>query len=165
PIDALGRWAEFREWSATCSVEGEPYRDADLGAPVPRPRQVFAIGLNYRSHAAEADLAAPEHPPTFTKFPSSLAGPVGDLVLPEGTVDWEVELVAVIGAEARQVAPERGWSHVAGLAAGQDFSERRLQTAGPAPQFSLGKSHPGFGPFGPLLVTPEELADPDDLAL
>jgi len=165
PIDALGRWAEFREWAEACQDQGEPITPAELGPPVPQPRQVFAIGLNYRAHAAEASLEAPEHPPTFTKFPSCLAGPAGELALPAGSVDWEVELVAVIGREARCVSPDTAWSHVAGVAVGQDYSERELQTSGPAPQFSLGKSHPGFGPFGPLLVTSDELPDPDDLAI
>jgi 2,4-diketo-3-deoxy-L-fuconate hydrolase len=165
PIDALSRWADFRAWAESCDDPGDPVTVEELGAPVPCPRQVFAIGLNYRTHAAETSMATPEHPPTFTKFPSCLAGPVGELALPPGSVDWEVELVAVIGPEARDHAAADAWDHVAGLAVGQDYSERQLQTSGPAPQFSLGKSHPGFGPFGPFLVTPDEVSDPDDLAL
>lgn len=104
-------------------------------------------------------------PPTFTKFPTSLCGPFSPLVLPSGKVDWEVELVAVIGRHAEHVPAASAWSHVAGLAIGQDYSERDVQGAGPAPQFCLGKSFPGFGPIGPWLVTPDELDDPDDLEL
>lgn len=165
PHTALAAWDEFRRWADDCAAAGEPFSPSDLGPPVPTPRQVFAIGLNYRSHAAESSLEAPDSPPTFTKFPSCLAGPISDLELPDGSVDWEVELVAVVGREARNVAAANGWDHVAGLAVGQDYSERQLQLSGPVPQFSLGKSHPGFGPFGPTLVTPDELPDRDDLVL
>ena len=153
-FDALRAWAVAQEPSAV--VELDPMT---LGAPAPAPRQVFAIGLNYRDHAAEGGSALPADPVVFTKFPSFLADPDIDVALPPGTVDWEVELVAVIGRSARDVAVDRAWEHVAGLTVGQDLSERRLQLRGPYPQFSLGKSHPGFSPIGPVLVTPDELAD------
>ena len=78
---------------------------------------------------------------------------------------WEVELVVVIGAGGRCIAVGDAWSHVAGLTAGQDISERVLQRTGPAPQFSLAKSYPGFSPMGPWLVTPDELPNPDDVEL
>ena len=132
---------------------------------MPSPRQVFAIGLNYAAHAAEAGLENPTFPPTFTKFPTCLTGPDATVELPSEFVDWEVELVVVIGRLAYEVAAGDGWRHVAGLTVGQDLSERIVQTRPPAPQFSLGKSFPGFGPIGPWVVTPDELDDPDDLAL
>jgi 2-keto-4-pentenoate hydratase/2-oxohepta-3-ene-1,7-dioic acid hydratase in catechol pathway len=166
PLTALERWPDFCTWAEGCTDDGEPFAVEDLGPPVPNPRQVFGIGLNYGAHAAEASVDVPAGmPPTFTKFPSCLAGPVGDLALPPGSVDWEVELVVVIGREATAIAEAEAWDHVAGLAVGQDYSEREKQTAPPVPQFSLGKSHAGFGPFGPHLVTLDEVADPDDLAL
>jgi 2-keto-4-pentenoate hydratase/2-oxohepta-3-ene-1,7-dioic acid hydratase in catechol pathway len=167
PQAVYPRWAEFTSWAAGQGSEGaEPYDAARLGAPAPAPRQSFGIGLNYRDHAAESGLAVPEQPSVFTKFPSCITGPYGDVVLPAGGhTDWEVELVAVIGAEARHVAEADGWSHVAGLCVGQDISERITQLAGAAPQFSMGKSFPGFGPTGPWLVTPDEFGDPDDLEL
>jgi 2-keto-4-pentenoate hydratase/2-oxohepta-3-ene-1,7-dioic acid hydratase in catechol pathway len=136
-----------------------------LEAPVPRPRQVFAIGMNYAAHAAEAGVDAPEFPPTFTKFPTCIAGPDAEVGLPSTFVDWEVELVVVIGERAYEVASGKGWTHVAGLMVGQDLSERVVQLRPPAPQFSLGKSFPGFGPIGPWIVTPDELENPDDLAI
>lgn len=169
PQQAFERWDELRTWfsaqdPSTLSVV--PAAEiGKLGPSAPRPRQVFAIGLNYREHAAEAGHAVPEHPPTFTKYPSCLTGPAGSITLPEGHVDWEVELVAVIAREAHQVSAQDAWSYVAGLTVGQDISERVQQLAGPVPQFSLAKSHPGFGPLGPVLVTPDEFDDPDDLEL
>jgi 2-keto-4-pentenoate hydratase/2-oxohepta-3-ene-1,7-dioic acid hydratase in catechol pathway len=125
---------------------------------------VFGIGLNSRSHAAEAGMDLPSVPATFTKFPASITGPFATVELPNGTVDWEVELVVVIGRLADRVSTADSWSHVAGLTIGQDLSDRTLQLAAGA-QFSLGKSHRGFSPLGPWVVTPDELDDPDDLAL
>ncbi|MEZ0075494.1 fumarylacetoacetate hydrolase family protein [Planotetraspora sp. GP83] len=166
PQAVFDRWDEFREWAAGVDVTaGAEIGAACRGAVAPAPRQVFAIGLNYADHAAEGNVEPPKSPPTFTKFLSSLAGPYEEVVLPAETVDWEVELVAVIGKTAIQVAREDAWDYVAGLTVGQDLSERRLQTVGPAPQFSLGKSFPGFGPMGPELVSVDEFSDPDDLEL
>ena len=158
-------WAAFYEFaSGLDGTAGEPLDPSKLGSPVPAPRQVFAIGLNYQSHAEESGMAVPGVPATFTKFPASLTGPFDDVELAGATVDWEVELVAVIGARADRVDESRGWSHVAGVTVGQDVSERTVQFAA-GNQFSLGKSYRGFGPMGPWLVTLDELADPDDLAL
>lgn len=167
PLDVLAVWDPFRAWAADAALSGgRPFTVAELGPPVPDPRQVFAIGLNYRAHAAEANIAAPTMPAVFTKFPACVAGPDTTVTLPPGGhVDWEVELVVVIGRPARFVAAADAWEHVAGLTVGQDISERIRQLDGPAPQFSLGKSYEGFGPTGPYLTTPDELADPDDLEL
>jgi 2-keto-4-pentenoate hydratase/2-oxohepta-3-ene-1,7-dioic acid hydratase in catechol pathway len=164
------RWDEFRDWATDAIPAGRETADAGiapdpLGPPVPAPRQVFAIGLNYSDHAKEAGLTPPEAPPTFTKFPTCITGPYGELRLPSGSVDWEVELVVVVGRRAHHVKAEDAWEHIAGLTVGQDFSERAVQLAGPAPQFSLGKSFPWYGPIGPWLVTPDEYEDPDDLEL
>jgi 2-keto-4-pentenoate hydratase/2-oxohepta-3-ene-1,7-dioic acid hydratase in catechol pathway len=167
PQAVYPKWDEFTEWArgAPSTADTQPFDPATLGAPTPAPAQIFGIGLNYRDHAAEAGLGLPDEPTVFTKFASSLTGPYGDIALPVPTVDWEVELVAVIGRRAWQVPVDLGWAHVAGLTAGQDLSDRTVQMAGPVPQFSLGKSRPGFGPIGPWLVTVDEFADPDDLAL
>ncbi|KOX24865.1 MULTISPECIES: fumarylacetoacetate hydrolase family protein [unclassified Streptomyces] len=168
PQAVYERWEEFRSWAAGTGLPaGTALDPAELGSPAPAPRQTLAIGLNYRDHAAESGFAVPEGlPPVFTKFVTSVTGPVTEVRLPTGgDTDWEVELVAVIGRRAEGVDEADAWSHVAGLAVGQDISERVLQLAGPAPQFSLGKSHPGFAPIGPWLVTPDEFDDPDDLEL
>lgn len=157
-------WDEFVEFAAgVCTPTGQLDEEA-LGNPAPRPRQVFAIGLNYRSHAEESGMAIPAVPATFTKFPASLAGPFDEIELVGNFVDWEVELVAVVGRRADRVAEADGWSHIAGLTVGQDISDRDLQFAAGG-QFSLGKSRRGYGPMGPWLVTPDEFANPDDLAL
>ena len=161
------RWDEFLEWARGFS--GAPDRGLDddvVGPPVPRPSQVFAIGLNYRDHATEAGLELPDRPMVFTKFPASVTGPYGEIVLPSDTVDFEVELVAVVGRRARNVPEADAWAYVAGLTAGQDLSDRAEQLSGPPPQqYNLGKSFEGFAPIGPALVTPDEFADPDDIEL
>ncbi|QHG85533.1 fumarylacetoacetate hydrolase family protein (plasmid) [Rhodococcus rhodochrous] len=163
--DALHRWNEFLEWAPSAEAEqARPYAESSLRAPVGNPRQIFAIGLNYRGHAQENDLDLPDTPMVFTKFASSIFAPFGEIEMPPGWVDWEVELVVVMGKHARHVDPDHAWDHVAGLTAGQDLSERKLQIKPPAPQqFSLAKSYPGFAPLGPALVTPDEFADRDDL--
>lgn len=158
-------WRAFAEWAASVEPAGALVDRRRLGPPVPRPRQVFAIGINYADHAAEAGYPAGSLPITFTKFPSSLTGPDAEVALPPGSVDWEVELVIVIGRGARNVSRTDAWEHVAGLTIGQDLSEREAQNAGAKPQYSLAKSHAGFGPTGPWVVSTDELEHPDDLAI
>lgn len=169
PTQVFDAWDELVRWYDSAEVDfsahGERVDLSELDAPSPSPRQVFAIGLNYRDHVAESGLTPPSAPTVFTKFTGSFAGPVGDLVLAGETVDWEAELVVVIGRSARNVAEQDAWSYVAGLTVGQDYSERTVQLAGPAPQFSLGKSYTGFAPQGPWLVTPDEFADVDGIPI
>ena len=168
PAGVYERWAEFINWARSADLQGPvPFAAGDLGSPSPAPRQVFGIGLNYSDHVAESGFTKPEgNPSVFTKFPSCITGPHGDITLPPGGhTDWEVELVVIIGRLARDVAADAAWEHVAGLAIGQDVSERILQLSAKPPQFSMGKSYPGFGPVGPWLVTPDEFSNPDDLEL
>ena len=148
PQGIFAQWAAVRAWAAGVGHSGVPFVENDLACPVPRPAQVFGIGLNYRSHAAEAGLPVPERPAVFTKFPTCLTGPFAEVVLPSACVDWEVELVVVMGIEAYRVEARDAWRHIAGLTVGQDLSERVVQWGGGG-QFSLGKSFPGFGPMGP----------------
>jgi len=164
PMELYEEWDAFRDYAATVASATGPLVEAQLRNPVPEPRQVFAIGLNYRSHAEESGMAIPAVPATFTKFPASLSGPFDDIAVVGDQVDWEVELVVVIGRLADRVSEADAWDHVAGVTVGQDISDRQLQFAAGA-QFSLGKSRRGYGPMGPWLVTPDELSDPDDLAL
>ena len=155
PQALFADWPGFAAWARSVLAEppaqvvGVTIDEAALRSPVPRPSQVFAVGLNYRSHAAETGLpAATGTPLTFTKFPSSITGPRSALVLTGSSVDWEVELVVVIGRGAHHVPSGRAWDYVAGLTVGQDYSDREVQMARSPPQFSLGKSFPGFTPLG-----------------
>lgn len=143
----------------------KPFEAGELEPPVGSPRQVFALALNYADHAAEAGAEVPEHPLVFPKFPSCLTGPRSDVQLGSNRVDWEVELVVVIGSGGFAIDEEHGWDAVAGLTIGQDLSDRRIQARPPFPHFALAKSGPTYGPIGPCLVTPDELADRDDLAI
>jgi 2,4-diketo-3-deoxy-L-fuconate hydrolase len=167
PVGVLERWAEFRAW-----VEGRPdlpgwapLPDGALGPPVPHPRQVFALAVNYVDHAAEAAATVPEFPLVFGKFPSCITGPYDDVLLPSDRCDWEVELVVVVGRTAEHVAEADAWDHVAGLTVGQDVSERRVQFRKPGPNLAMAKSFPTFGPIGPTIVTPDELPDRDALRI
>lgn len=165
--DLYDRWDELRSWADTVDAAADREIAADrLGCPTPRPRQIFAIGLNYRSHAVESGLPIPGIPVVFTKFPASVTGPYDVVPLPEGPVDFEAELVAVVGRRAEDVTVADAWEHIAGITVGQDLSQRATQWAGGAPQqFNLGKSYTGFTPVGPMVVTPDEFADPDDIGI
>lgn len=170
PQAVYARFDEFRDWVSSALIDplitgGELLDRALLGPPVPRPPQVFAIGVNYVEHAEEAGYPSDSLPVTFTKFPSCLTGPEATVVLPSEFVDWEVELVVVISKRGENVAREDAFDHVAGFTVGQDLSERHVQAEGTKPQFSLGKSYRGFGPTGPWVVTLDELADPSDLEI
>jgi len=162
PQSVYERWEEFADWAGTAGEWTDAGYDPpvqSLGAPVPRPRQVFAAALNYREHAAEGGFDAPTVPQIFTKYPSCLTGPVTEVALATDKVDWEAELVIVIGRRAYMVPRDAAWSHVAGVMAGQDLSARDVQRTGPTPQFSLAKSFPGFGPTGPWVVSADEFGE------
>ena len=141
-------------------------RASRLDPPVPRPSKILAIGLNYRGHAAESGLDVPEQPVVFTKLPSALVGASDDIVIPGGRVrvDWEAELVVCIGRRGRHVAEADAWSYVAGVTAGQDVSDREEQFRA-LRQFTMAKSFDTYAPTGPVLVTPDAVADPDDLQI
>ncbi|MGB8861651.1 MAG: fumarylacetoacetate hydrolase family protein [Ilumatobacteraceae bacterium] len=164
PMSVYERWDDFCAAAPGFTASATPLDPTLLRCPVPAPRQVFAIGLNYRKHAEESGAELPAVPATFTKFPGSLAGPFDAIEIAGQTIDWEVELVAVIGRTADRVAEADAWSHIAGLTVGQDISDRTLQFAA-GRQFSLGKSRRSFGPMGPWVVTLDEFTDPSDLAL
>lgn len=163
PMVAISRFGELHDLAARSS--SAPRVTGKVLPCAPRPSKVFGIGLNYKSHAAESNMELPPAPLTFTKFPSCLVGPTDDVVLSGDTVDWEVEIVVVIGKGGRHVPLERAWSHVAGLTLGQDISDRKVQTAGKPPQFSLGKSFDTYGPIGPSIVSVDAFPNPDDIGL
>jgi 2,4-diketo-3-deoxy-L-fuconate hydrolase len=161
----------FTQWAALLAFAAKnphPTGDLDptlLDAPSPNARQVFGIGLNYRSHAEESGMDIPTSPLTFPKFPSSITAGNGDVIVAGGLVDFEAEVVVVISSGGRNIASNDAWNHVAGVCPGQDVSDRGLQFASSPPQFGLGKSRETFSPFGPWLVSPDELDARDSLSL
>ena len=158
-------WQGLAEWGRSANARGAGEVDLqEVHAPVPRPPQVFAIGLNYQAHAEEGVFSVPEEPTVFTKFPSCIVGPSHAVELPVDT-DWEIELVVAVSRHAHRVSAADAMSFIAGYTIGQDLSDRVLQRKGPAPQWSLGKSRYGYGPTGPWLVTLDEFDDPLDLAI
>jgi len=167
PMYAVAHHDELHEWAAICgdTTPTGSLADVTLGPPVPSSRQVFGIGLNYRDHAQETGAQLPPAPLTFTKYPSCIAGPTASIPLSGETVDWEVELVAVVGRTARHVSRESAWDYLAGLTLGQDISDRTVQRAGVPPQFNLGKSFENYGPTGPALVSLDSFPNLHDIGL
>ena len=165
-LDSLRSWLDEQRPNVTESTTPERVmRDPDLGPVIRQPGQVFAIGLNYRTHALEMGLALPTKPMVFTKFPSSVAGANSTFPLVSAQIDWESELVVVIARRGRHVAVDDALSYVAGYCVGQDLSDRELQMLGEPAQFSLAKSYENFSPFGPWLTTLDEVPDPNALAI
>jgi len=110
-------------------------------------------------------MELPKYPMVFAKFPSCLAGPTADIALTSNRVDWEAELVVVIGKGGERIAAKDALKHVAGFCVGQDVSDRRQQFSDKPPQFSLGKSAKAYGPIGPSVVSLDSFSNPDDLAI
>jgi len=165
-LKTLTNWYASTQPSATHHVDPLEFaRESALGPVVSAPSQIFAVGLNYRHHAAEMGLALPTQPLVFTKFASSLCGPNADVPIPSDTTDFEAELVAVVGKRARYVDVENALDVVAGYCVGQDYSERVVQMMGSPAQFSMGKSYRNFTPTGPWLTTSDEIASPNELAI
>ena len=169
PMACLERWSEVCSLAGSLeSAEASELTTLDLNkldCPVPRPRQIFAIGINYKAHAAEMNNPLPKEPLVFTKFQSSLNSPNGELTLVGEKCDFEAELVAVIATGGRNISASKAWDHVAGLCVGQDVSDRALQYTNTPPQFSLGKSRAGFTPIGPWITDAATLATRANLEL
>jgi 2,4-didehydro-3-deoxy-L-rhamnonate hydrolase len=166
PTAVYDRWDEFVQWASSVeAADAVEFNAEDFDAPVPFPKQTFALGLNFRDHAEETGLAIPDEIQVFTKWASAFTGPIAEVKLVDGDlIDWEVELVVVIGKGGRNIAESDAWAHVAGLTMGQDISARRHQGRGTR-QFSLAKSYRNYAPMGPVVVTPDEFADKDDIKL
>ena len=143
-------------------VRGNPR----LGVPYAGISKFVGVGLNYSDHAAEAGMAIPKEPILFMKATTSLAGPNDDIVQPRGStrLDWEVELGIVIGTKAQYVPESKAVDYVAGYCVVNDVSERDFQLERGS-QWDRGKGCDTFGPVGPWLVTPDEIADPQALDL
>jgi 2,4-didehydro-3-deoxy-L-rhamnonate hydrolase len=168
--DPMGAWGQLDELHHAATLLPGATADgmidsAELRPPIPSPRSVFAVGLNYRAHANEAGMAVPVAPVIFTKFPSCLAGATEPVILGGTTDDYEAELVVVIGRGGRGIRREDAWAHVGGLTVGQDISDRALQFATEPAHFDLGKSRDTYGPIGPYVVSTDAVADPADLPI
>ncbi|NDG11381.1 MAG: fumarylacetoacetate hydrolase, partial [Actinobacteria bacterium] len=122
----FAKWDDLRALAADCTDSGRTISAGAFDAPSPHARQVIGIGLNYREHAKETGAPIPDSPLTFTKFPSSINKPFGDIPVGVPTCDWEVELVLVIGTGGRNIVPGSAWDSVAGICVGQDISDRLL---------------------------------------
>ena len=161
---ASGRLAELRAIDLeTLPLAPEGVR---LGAPVARPWNFIAVGLNYADHAEETGQALPSEPILFSKLGNSISGPYDDVVYPKGAdrMDWECEIAFVVGKRARYVKEEDALAHIAGYCICNDVSERGFQMDRNG-QWMKGKSAETFGPLGPWLVTTEEIDDPQSLAM
>lgn len=146
-------------------VASGTYAGGTLLAPIPDPSKVVCIGLNYRDHAEETGSPIPDEPVVFNKFPQCVIAPGEPVVLPTActTVDYEAELVVVIGKTAKRIAKENAFDYVAGYTNGNDVSSRDWQKGRPGGQWLLGKTPDTFAPIGPWLVTADEIVDPHDL--
>ena len=155
-------WARGLEIESLPLVEGAPR----LGPCVAGSGKFICIGLNYADHAAESGLDVPPEPVVFMKATSAIVGPNDNVIIPRGSVatDWEVELGVVIGKKAKYVGRDEAMDHVAGYCVINDVSEREYQIKRSG-QWTKGKSCDSFGPTGPWLVTRDEIADPQNLAM
>jgi 2-keto-4-pentenoate hydratase/2-oxohepta-3-ene-1,7-dioic acid hydratase in catechol pathway len=144
-----------------------PAAETRLLAPIPDPHKIVCVGLNYRDHAAESGAPIPKDPVLFSKYATALIGPEEAIVLPSSSneVDFEAELVIVIGKKGRHLKTDQAWSHVAGYTIGHDVSARDWQLKKDGKQWMVGKTFDTFAPTGPWIVTANEVPDPHSLAI
>lgn len=142
-----------------------PVVQANYAPVIPHPQKILGIGLNYRDHAIEGGKPIPEEPVLFAKFPNVLIGHGETIRLPKVSkgVDFEAELVVIIGKTGRDIPENAALTHVAGYTCGHDVSARDWQFRGAERQWTLGKTFDTFGPTGPEMVTADELTDPHQL--
>lgn len=152
--------------AAQAQAQGK-FCTGELLAPIPSPGKVICIGLNYRDHAEETGQPIPTEPICFSKFSSSVVGPNAEIRLPKVAhkVDYEAELVVVIGKRGKNIPVEQALSHVAGYTNGNDVSARDWQIGRPGGQWLLGKTPDTFAPIGPYLVTADEIPTPEQLSI
>lgn len=146
----------------TISIDGQR-----LGSPIKRAGKIVCIGLNYRNHAAESGMDIPSEPIIFMKAPNTMVGPNDDVIIPRKSkkTDWEVELAVIIGKRASYLdSPAQALDYVAGYAISNDVSEREFQMERGS-QWDKGKSCDTFNPFGPWIVTTDEIRDPQSMEM
>jgi 2-keto-4-pentenoate hydratase/2-oxohepta-3-ene-1,7-dioic acid hydratase in catechol pathway len=153
--------------ASAAGLTQQKFVHGQLLAPILRPEKVICIGLNYRDHAAESHMAIPNEPVCFSKFSHTVIGPDAEIRLPAVAkqVDYEAELVVVIGRRGKNIAEQEARSHVAGYMNGNDVSARDWQIGRPGGQWLLGKTPDTFAPTGPYLVTADEVPDPHNLSI
>lgn len=164
----LGPGWEHRAWRAIDRGSARHAADtATLLAPIPDPRKIICLGLNYRDHAIETGAEIPSEPILFSKYPTTLVGHGANILLPPESqqVDFEAEMVIVVGRGGRRIKREHAYEHVAGYAVGHDVSARDWQLGKPGKQWMAGKTFDTFAPIGPVLVTPDEVGDPHNLGI
>jgi 2-keto-4-pentenoate hydratase/2-oxohepta-3-ene-1,7-dioic acid hydratase in catechol pathway len=142
-----------------------PLAEVKLLAPIPRPKKLICVGLNYRDHAAETGAALPEVPTIFNKFPTAVIGPAAPIVLPRvsNSPDYEAEFAFVIGKGGRHILEADWQDHVFGYTIVNDVSARDYQRA--TTQWLMGKTFDTFAPMGPWIVTQDEISDPHNLSV
>lgn len=164
----ISSWATLRG-EAEARLAGADHRvklaEVELSAPIAKPSKIMAIGLNYADHIAESGLARPERQVWFAKMQNTVHAPYAPIPIPavSSAVDYEVELVAVIGKSAKSVPRFDASDHIFGYCVGNDVSVRDYQLE--TPQWVLGKSFDGHGPFGPWITTADEIGDPHRLGV
>jgi 2-keto-4-pentenoate hydratase/2-oxohepta-3-ene-1,7-dioic acid hydratase in catechol pathway len=148
-------------------ISAKQFVTGTLLAPLPVPGKVFCIGLNYRDHALETKQQIPGEPIVFSKFSSAIVGPGVPILLPRAShkVDYEAELVVVIGRRGKLISAADAPAYIAGYMIGNDVSARDWQTEKPGRQWLLGKTPDTFGPTGPCMVTADEIPDPCNLGI
>lgn len=165
-IDALLAMepAAIADLASRCDLPGVQ-ADVNILAPIAAPEKIVCVGLNYRDHAIETGAEIPTEPVIFNKFPSALVGPDQPIVLPSESnrVDYEAELVVVIGKQARHVSEDEAMEYVFGYCCGNDVSARDWQKGTPGGQWLLGKTFDSFAPLGPYLVHKSAVPDPGNL--
>jgi 2-keto-4-pentenoate hydratase/2-oxohepta-3-ene-1,7-dioic acid hydratase in catechol pathway len=160
---AAGR-AGAEDFAKTAASEHQyPLSSVKLLAPIPRPRKLICVGLNYRDHALETGAAIPDVPTIFNKFATAVIGPGDDIVLPKvsKSPDYEAEFAFVIGQGGRHIAAENWRKHIFGYTIINDVSARDYQRA--TTQWLMGKTFDTFAPMGPWIVTADEIADPHNV--
>jgi 2-keto-4-pentenoate hydratase/2-oxohepta-3-ene-1,7-dioic acid hydratase in catechol pathway len=162
---AAGRVDELRSRLGDTGAPSHPLAAVTLLPPIPDPEKIVCIGLNYRRHAAEVGMEAPEHPVVFAKYRNALAAPGAAVQLPANStkVDYEAEVAFVVGRRAKDVGEAEALDHVAGYMLFNDLSARDLQARNP--QWMAGKIFDGAAPCGPWLVTPEEAGPADAIGI
>lgn len=156
--------------TAACRSKNVVRYDAEnvrFHAPVVNPQKIICIGLNYKDHAAESGVPIPKEPVLFCKFPSALIGHGENIVLPavSGKVDYEAELVIVVGKRGRHLTMENANEYIAGYTVGHDVSARDWQLEKDGKQWMAGKTFDTFAPCGPVIVTSDEVSDPHNLPI